>query len=76
MGLIINGLMMAQAEHEAFEAEIDAMPEQFREDARKRRTEMQREAQEERRHREIVKATRNRNNGPLSFLFGFILGRA
>ena len=73
---VVNGMMMAQAEHEAFEAQIAAMPEELRKDARKRRAQAQQEAKEERRHREIVEATRSRNRGTLAFLFGFILGRA
>lgn len=73
---VVNGMMMAQAEHEAFEAQLAAMPKELREDARKRRSDAQREAREERRHREMVEATRSKNHGPLAFLFGFILGHA
>ena len=71
---VVNGLMMAKAEHEAFEKYVASMPQELREDARKKHEEQRREEREERRHREIVEATRNRNRGPLAFLLGFIIG--
>ena len=72
----MQGVMIAVAENEAFEKGLAAMPEDQRAEARRRRDESWRKATEERRHRELVEATRSRNHGPLAFLFGFILGRA
>lgn len=70
----VNGLMAAKAAYDAFEEHVATMPEELRDGARKRHDAATRVAREERRHRELVGATRNR--GPVAFLMGFIVGSA
>ena len=64
-------------EHTSFHKELDAMPEEFRASAAKRRHDAFILETEERRHREMVEAAKPNNNATImGFMLGFIFGKS
>jgi len=73
---VASAMVGAIEEHKSFELSISGLPNDEQDQFRKRRSAAIEAATIERRHREIVEATRQRSTGIMGFLFGFILGRS
>ena len=67
--------MIAIEESRAFEKSLTGLPSDVVVSLRKSRQDAQDRAIAERRHKELVEATRNRNSGPFGFILGLICGR-
>lgn len=70
-----SAMIGAIEDHKAFEKSLINLPEAEQEKARARRQKAIDKAASERRHRELVEASKPKS-GFLPFLFGFILGRS
>lgn len=73
----LDGLITAQAQHEAHMRHIKSLPETERPKAEEKYQESLKQEREERRHQEIVDALKQRqSSGVMPFLFGFLIGKS